>query len=217
MKLPDQLVRAALCVLSLCAVSGCRSRLPDDGADGEIRPPDMTDPGDAKVPLDLAHCGPGLVACGSACVDPRSDALVDCLPSGPSPVLFDRILFDLITGADDLRGDSSATVAVTLDSDVETFVLKAQGDPGFGGNQENMILFAIKPPRPQSAFRQFTITLTTHNGPFETQDNWNIDAANVVIETSGRDAKCVFAGRGHPLVRLTGDVPSVTLRAPTGC
>jgi hypothetical protein len=128
---------------------------------------------------------------------------------------FNQITFDIGTGGDDLRGDSSATVSVDLPGGAQTFTLKAQSDPGWGNNSDNVRSFTIAGgARPLSAFGPMKITLTSHNSIFETDDNWNIQY--VVVTVSGSSGSAViFSQAGNPLSRLTGSQPSVTLQPGT--
>jgi hypothetical protein len=59
-----------------------------------------------------------------------------------------------------------------------------------------------------------SITLTSHNGPVETNDNWNIQGiVGQILDATG-NVVCQFAGNGTPLMRLTGDVPTGVLATP---
>jgi hypothetical protein len=128
---------------------------------------------------------------------------------------FDQITFDIGTGGDDLRGDSSATVRVGLSGGPQTFTLKAQSDPGWGNNSDHVKTFTITKSQTLSEFGPMTITLTSHNSIFETDDNWNIQY--VIVTVSGPSGSAViFSQAGNPLSRLTGSQPSVTLQPGTG-
>jgi hypothetical protein len=124
---------------------------------------------------------------------------------------YDQISFDIVTGGDDLRGDSSATATVGLPGGAQTFTLKAQSDPGWGNNSDNVRTFTISgPAQPASAFGPVTITLTSHNGIFETNDNWNVQSVRVTL-TGASGSTQLYDDSGNPFARLTGDQPSVTL------
>ncbi len=132
----------------------------------------------------------------------------------PKPAeTFDEIIFNIETGGDDLRGDSSATVTVALPGGNQTFTLKAESDPGWGNNTDHIKSFTLSgAPQPLSSFGNITITLTSHNGFLETDDNWNIQSVLVTLSGSSGGAT-LMSKSGNPLARLTGSVPSVTLHA----
>lgn len=133
------------------------------------------------------------------------------------PEKFNQISFNIVTGGDDLRGDSSATVSVSLPGGTQTFTLKSQSDAGWGENSDHVKTFTITgPAQPLSLFGPITITLTSHNGPFETDDNWNVQNVDIAVKGSS-GSSCVLKQTGNPLARLTGSVPSVTLYPRTGC
>jgi hypothetical protein len=89
--------------------------------------------------------------------------------------------------------------------------LKAHSDPGWGNNSDHVKSFALDgPAQPLSAFKDITITLTSHNGIFETDDNWNIQSVAITANGPGGAAQ-VLNRSGNPLARLTGSSPSVTL------
>ena len=95
----------------------------------------------------------------------------------------------------------------------QTFTLKAQSDPGWGNNTDHVKSFALSgPPQAFLVFGSITITLTSHNGFLQTDDNWNIQSALVTLNGSGGSAT-LLSKSGNPLARLTGSSPSVTLHA----
>jgi hypothetical protein len=134
----------------------------------------------------------------------------------PSPWLFNQITFNIGTGDDDLRGDSSATASIVFPSGTQTFILKAQSDPGWANNSETVKTFTIAgQAQPLSAFGAITITLTSHNSFGETDDNWNIQSINIIVNGSS-GSQSLFNKTGNPLSRLTGNQPSVTLQPGIG-
>jgi hypothetical protein len=140
----------------------------------------------------------------------------NCQPPVPITATYNQITFNIVTGGDDLRGDSSATASVSLPGGAQTFTLKAQSDGGWENNSDHVKTFTISPPQPLSAFGQIGITLTSHNGTFETDDNWNIQSVNVTV-TGSSGGSCVLNQSGDPLSRLTGSVPTVILHPRAGC
>jgi hypothetical protein len=129
---------------------------------------------------------------------------------------FSRLTFNIKTGGDDLRGDSSATAAIALPGGTQRFTLKAQNESGWGNNSDHVKSFNIAgPPLPLAAFGPITITLTSHNGFLETDDNWNIQSIVVTAAGAGGSAP-VASQAGNPFVRLTGSAPSVTIHPEAG-
>jgi len=134
-----------------------------------------------------------------------------------APEKFNRISFNIHTGADDLRGDSSATASMCYPGGAHLFTLKAQSDPGWPDNSDTVKEFAVPgPPVPLSFFGSITITLTSHNSFPETNDNWNLQRVGVTAKGPAGSA-CVLDQNGNPLSRLTGDIPSVTLYRRKSC
>ena len=142
-------------------------------------------------------CG-GTIACSGACNQ-----------SGCN-----RITFDIVTGADDLRQDSSATATIVIAGIAQTFTLKAQNAAAWGNGSDNVVAITV-PAQPSSAFGPITITLTSHNGAFETDDNWNVQSVRATL-SNGTTSPCLVFGSGNPLKRLTGSDGSLSL-APGGC
>ncbi len=130
--------------------------------------------------------------------------------SSAATALYDQITFNITTGGDDLRGDSSATATVNLPGGPQGFTLKNQGDGSWDNNSNNVRNFPIGGgAQPLSAFGQVSITLTSHNGFFETDDNWNIQS--VVVTLSGPSGSVQLKSEtGNPFARLTGSAPTVT-------
>jgi len=140
-----------------------------------------------------------------------------CQPPLPPAATFNQITFNIGTGGDDLRGDSSATASVNISGGTQTFTLKAQSDGGWENNSDHVKTFTIAgPAQPLTAFGTITITLTSHNGFAETNDNWNVQTVNVTVNGPSGSG-CVLNQGGNPLGRLTGSGPSMTLNPRAGC
>jgi hypothetical protein len=138
-------------------------------------------------------------------------------PVTTPPPTYNQIVFNITTGGDDLRGDSSATASVVIAGETQTFTLKAQSDPAWPNNSNNVRTFTIAgPAQPLSNFGNVTITLTSHNSWFQTDDNWNIQSVSISLSGPNVSA-CLLSQSGNPLARLTGSGPSVTLQAHVGC
>ena len=132
---------------------------------------------------------------------------------GPTPAAttFNQITFNILTGGDDLRGDSSATATVKIGGGSQTFTLKAQSDSGWGNNSDHVKTFTIAgPAQPPSAFGNVTFTLTSHNSFPETDDNWNIQSVTITLNGPG-GSTTLLTRSGNPFARLTGSSPSVTV------
>jgi hypothetical protein len=138
------------------------------------------------------------------------------IPLADDTATFNQITFTIGTGGDDLRGDSSATATVALPGGAQTFTLKGQHDPSWGNNSTNVKTFPIVgPAQLLAAFGAITIALTSHNSVFQTDDNWNIQTANITVSGPGGSA-VLFDQGGNPLARLTGSAPSVALQPVAG-
>ncbi len=151
---------------------------------------------------------------------PRADLINDLspIPVAPPPT-FSSIEFDITTGGDDLRGDSSATVSLLAPngSTMSTFTLKAENAGSWDNNSVHNLVFPLSSPQPASAFGSFVITLTSHNGTFETDDNWNIQDLGVRLVNTNGSEQCMVSLSGNPLTRLTGSAPSQPYAARSGC
>jgi hypothetical protein len=141
----------------------------------------------------------------------------NCRPAAGPNTLYDQLTFNILTGGDDLRGDSSATANVQLPGGSQTFTLKAQSDGGWENGSDHIKSFQLNPPQPLSAIGAIAITLTSHNGLFETDDNWNIQNVHVTAVSSSGAIGCVLNQGGNPLARLTGSGPTTTLHPTAGC
>jgi hypothetical protein len=140
-----------------------------------------------------------------------------CTPAPPPTAKFNQIEFNITTGGDDLRGDSSATATLQFNGSSPSFTLKAQSDPSWDNNTDHDKVFALNSLQPLSAFGNITITLTSHNGFGESDDNWNVQNVVVTLSDSGNNPKCYVNVTGNPFKRLTGSVPSLTLTPLQGC
>jgi hypothetical protein len=134
--------------------------------------------------------------------------------ASPCPT-YGQISFDITTGSDDLRQDSSATAGVAIGGAQQSFTLKAQNAAGWNNNAENVVTVTFG-SQEFSAFGSTVITLTSHNSGLEGDDNWNIQSIKAtLIGSSGN--RCLFSVSGNPFARLTGSGPSVTIAAGSGC
>jgi hypothetical protein len=152
---------------------------------------------------------------------PTAEFALQCPPPvKPPPATFDTITFIIQTGGDDLRGDSSANAALDGPGSAtfQTVTLKTQSQNGWPNNSTNTVSTALTPATALAAFSSVVMTLTSHNGTFESDDNWNVQAVNVTLSnsTNGQSA-CLANVNGNPFVRLTGSAGSVVINAGQGC
>ena len=96
------------------------------------------------------------------------------------------VQLQVATGGDDLRGDSSATIAAFSNTQalLQTFNLKPQNQPGFGNGTIYQQMFGFSGTT-TSQVASFVITLTSHNGLGETDDNWNVQGVVGQITDAG--------------------------------
>jgi hypothetical protein len=149
---------------------------------------------------------------GSDCGLTINGIVADIVPQTQTPPTFNSLTFNITTGGDDLRNDSSATASVMINGANQTFTLKKQTDPGWGNNSDNIRTFTINgPAQPVTAFGPISITLTSHNSGFETNDNWNIQAVTVTATGPNNASTLLRTDSGNPFKRLTGSAPTATL------
>jgi len=166
-----------------------------------------THPGAACSPVDIGSGDTGRCVSSGVLHERECDCVGKPVPPPPQPMLE----FVITTGGDDLRGDSSATAALFADdgSKLQTMILKSQNEPGWGNNSVHVVDAPLSTAYTQIG--SIVITLTSHNGIFETNDNWNIQRVVVSTRNIGPQPKRLLTASGAPFVRLTGDEPSVTL------
>jgi hypothetical protein len=126
---------------------------------------------------------------------------------------FNQIQFTIITGADDLRSDSSATATIRspTGNTIQTVTLKAQGQQGWPNNSTKTINASLVTPQTPSQIRDIVITLTSHNAFGEVSDNWNVQGVSVYLSNNGQGQVTFLNRSGNPLKRLTASQPSLTL------
>ena len=84
-------------------------------------------------------------------------------------------MFTIGTGGDDLR-DSSATASIIINGQTREFTLKAQNAAAWSNDSSHQALFLVGMPQPASQFGDVTVSLESHNGAFQSDDNWNIQS-----------------------------------------
>jgi len=136
-------------------------------------------------------------------------------PIGP-PGTFNTIAFDVKTGGDDLRGDSSARI--TLESpngnNLQELTLKAKDGEHWENSSEHTVQLVLKPQRTPCSIAHVWITLASHNSIGETDDNWNVQRINIAVSNNGVNPQVLGGGSGDPLQRLTGSLPTLVVAGP---
>lgn len=159
----------------------------------------------------------------SGSVPSSSFAMSNC-PFIPAPVqpTFSQIRLVITTGGDDLRGDSSATVALLNPGGaiIQTFPLKNQSDAGWSNNTTKDLTFSLGTPLALSSIGSVSITLTSHSSWPENDDNWKIQVANLTLQGGSPtppSTVCFANGSGNPFIQLTAKDPTVVFSANQGC
>jgi hypothetical protein len=133
----------------------------------------------------------------------------------PSSTKFDSIRFVILTGGDDLRGDSSATAELfsVNGQPLQTLTLKAENAGGWSNNSTHTVNAKLSQPLSGDQIGRVAITLTSHNGIFESDDNWNINRVSVQLY-DGNNTYQLATVSGNPYVRLTGSQPTKSVPIP---
>ena len=128
---------------------------------------------------------------------------------------FNTIQFKIQTGGDDLRGNSSATAQLfsVNGQPLQTITLKDQKAGGWPNNSWHTVQVPLSPPLAPNEIGAIKITLTSHNGFAQTDDNWNVNEVDVALVT-GTTSFPLTSKKGNPFVRLTGSQGSVTINTP---
>jgi len=143
-------------------------------------------------------------------------ATPNCQPAVSPTATFNEITFNVGTGGDDLRGDSSATATIVLPSGEKNFTLKAQGESAWDNNSAHTKTFTISPPATLAEFGNISISLQSHNSFTESDDNWNVESVRITVSGANGSA-CLLNESGNPLSRLTGSAGMFTLHPSSGC
>lgn len=117
----------------------------------------------------------------------------------------------VVTGSDNLRGDSSATAWILVIEGNETkeysITLKTEEESEWAnGTTHGPIVWNVPPGVTSENISRFGIRMESHESGTETSDNWNINSVLVTYPDGGGQAILVEEA-GGPLVRLTGSEP----------
>jgi len=118
--------------------------------------------------------------------------------------------FTITTGSDDVRQNSQVNATLTVlegqqASEVQQSLNNGANWPNGSINQADMAIPSVR----VRDIRSFRIDfLSGSTGPFDTEDNWNMNAiqATFTLDTGGTDI--LFEQDGQPLHRFTGSDPS---------
>jgi microsomal dipeptidase-like Zn-dependent dipeptidase len=126
---------------------------------------------------------------------------------------FTRIQFTIGTGGDDLRGDSTADATLMSPNGtvLQIVPLKTRKQGGWGNTTTHVVSANLTLPRLISDIGHIVITLQSHNGFLETNDNWNVQRVFVGLSNGAGPVTPWINSAGNPLARLTGDWPSLVL------
>ena len=126
---------------------------------------------------------------------------------------FNQIGFVIGTGSDDLRGDSSATAALVASNGttLQTITLKSQNASAWNNNSTNTVTASLSPALTQAQISHIVITLTSHNGFAESNDQWNVQSVSVSLSNNGVGSILLVNGSGNPFHQLNASTPSFTL------
>ena len=126
-------------------------------------------------------------------------------------------MFTIGTGGDDLRDNSSATASIIINGQTREFTLKAQNAAAWSNDSSHQALFLVGMPQPASQFGDVTVSLQSHNGAFQSDDNWNIQSVAAKLIAKGGAETCYLNVSGDPFSRLSGSQSQVIIKAFSGC
>jgi hypothetical protein len=129
------------------------------------------------------------------------------------------IKFVIQTGNDDLRTSSSASAILQSPSgqNIQVLQLKAQNMQGWDVNTNHSIMAKLERPMKASEIGRVVIMMQSHNAPFQTDDNWNVQSVTVTLLGDNGLMLDMGGKVGSPLARLTTSNPSFVMPiAPIG-
>jgi hypothetical protein len=142
-----------------------------------------------------------------------------CVLSFTPPIPGPSIEYTIVTGGDDLRGDSSAASALEspAGSVFQNVTLKTQSQAGWDNNSTHVRVFQLNQPQPPptpSALGNVAVTLTSHDSGLETPDNWNMQSLGMKLRNPNGSIICTSSSSGNPLARLTQQAPTAIFATP---
>ncbi len=134
----------------------------------------------------------------------------------PTPALYQVLRFQIMTGRDDLRGDSDSSADIWYqDGAKDHCTLKAQSDGGWPVGSMHTVDCHLVRARTVDQLRKswIWVNLQSHSSFGESPDNWNVNGMELHAVQIGGSASpgCVYRASGNPLFRLTGSVPKVNI------
>lgn len=139
-----------------------------------------------------------------------------CVLSFSSAITGPSLEYTVGTGGDNLRGDSSATSDMEGINGVafQTVSLKTESQPSWDDNTTRVRVFEINQPQ-ASPLGNVAVTLTSHNHGLETNDNWNIQNADLKVRNPNGTVFCDTTVSGNPAARLTQQAPTAIFSTPS--
>ena len=118
----------------------------------------------------------------------------------------------IVTGGDDLRGDSSATAYIIVANGNRTrefsTELKSETDPNWNNDTTHgPIAWNMPSGVTTDNLSRLGIRMHSHENGTETSDNWDITSVLVTYPVDGGGQDVLVDLAGGPLVRLTGSEP----------
>jgi hypothetical protein len=118
----------------------------------------------------------------------------------------------VVTGGDDLRGDSSATAYVVIGDGNGTkeysTLLKTETDPSWDNDTTHgPIVWNLPAGVTDANVSRFGLRMQSHESGVETSDNWNVNSVVVTYPDGSGGQSVLVDVAGGPLVRLTGSEP----------
>lgn len=147
--------------------------------------------------LALAPLAMALPLAAQAKDPPRKD-------EGPK---FSVMEFVIVTGSDDLRGNSTAWVVIDPPSHHgRSCPLKVLNQDSWGNGSTHTIPCELPEPLTLRQLTHTGITLNyvgSNGDTFSTQDNWNVNRVTIYVYKPG-PRLCLFMASGNPLHRFQG-------------
>lgn len=134
-----------------------------------------------------------------------------CITSSVSNFSGPAIETTFTTGGDDLRDNSTVAGELQAQDGSSTGALvKQQGQPSWDSGS---IHVRVSRNGLTSPIQQELLTLTSHNGLFQTNDHWNIDAIDLKLRNPNGSVICDEFQSGSPLISIP-DGASATFPTP---